>query len=136
MYFSEIIHYNAKLRIYYILAIKCDSNKNGVIECDRCLLCCAAFWKYEAYKYKKLNIISLKILKSKKNQLILKHFDFGCKLILLRCSFVFCSKKIKKLTRCKGCRFNAYCSRTCQKQDWKFIHSTMCEKSTNPTFFN
>ena len=131
----QIICNNAKLRIFCNLAIG-HCSVYGDDKCDKCLLCSAAFLKYEAYKFKRLDITSLKFLKLKENHLILTDFDFGCKLILLRCSFVFCNEKIKKLQRCKGCKFNIYCCRSCQKRDWKFIHSKMCERSNISTFCN
>lgn len=34
--------------------------------------------------------------------------------------------KPAKLKRCKGCKTNRYCSVTCQRKDWEFVHDKEC----------
>ena len=36
------------------------------------------------------------------------------------------NKKIKAKHTCKGCKVKMYCSKKCQKYDWKFKHRNEC----------
>ena len=38
----------------------------------------------------------------------------------------YCGKKCKKLRKCNRCKNVVYCSRTCQKLDWKLSHKDNC----------
>jgi MYND finger len=45
------------------------------------------------------------------------------------CSFIGCQyqkDENKRLHRCTGCSVSYYCSRECQKQDWKSGHKSAC----------
>lgn len=106
---------------------KCHKN---VWECNKiCILIASSVMKYESYKVKRLNITSQRLLLNKHTKIKINDFPFKSQLHLLKCSFILCEKKnIEKLYKCKGCNVNHYCTRKHQKQDWKFIHSTMCHK--------
>lgn len=45
---------------------------------------------------------------------------------LKQCCWYKCRKKSKKLRKCKACRKLLYCSRLCQKRDWKHSHRQLC----------
>ena len=38
------------------------------------------------------------------------------------------SNLYKKSYKCKGCQLQRYCSRRCQKKDWKLSHRYICER--------
>eukprot|EP01084_Bolivina_argentea_P092480 166372_1 len=44
------------------------------------------------------------------------------------CNVTFKQKKRNKLKKCKSCKMIFYCSRTCQKFDWKYKHRFECDR--------
>ncbi|KAK0189918.1 hypothetical protein F5146DRAFT_644926 [Armillaria mellea] len=54
---------------------------------------------------------------------------------LTRCSYPACPHpdvgSKRTLRRCEGCRFEYYCSKECQKQDWRDGHNEICRMLQN-----
>ena len=50
-----------------------------------------------------------------------------------RCSFKTCGKVLKTLHACSGCKCVFYCSKLCQKRDWK-KHKIQCISTYNKSF--
>ncbi|KAK0497931.1 hypothetical protein EDD18DRAFT_1104431 [Armillaria luteobubalina] len=54
---------------------------------------------------------------------------------LTRCSYTACPHPDvgpkRTLRRCEGCRFEYYCSKECQKQDWRDGHNDVCRMLQN-----
>ncbi|KAK0213676.1 hypothetical protein IW262DRAFT_1467007 [Armillaria fumosa] len=65
---------------------------------------------------------------------ILKDYMASCR-ELTRCSYPACSHpdvgSKRTLRRCEGCRFEYYCSKECQKQDWRDGHNDVCRMLQN-----
>ena len=70
----------------------------------------------------------------KKNRLSINTFNNYASMKLLnnlsmgkQCSWYKCKKKSEKLLKCKQCKNVTYCSRVCQKKDWRFKHRLVCQ---------
>ena len=51
-----------------------------------------------------------------------------------KCDYDKCSKILTKLNVCRGCRSSFYCSRKCQKLDWKVRHRKKCISKNTSMF--
>ena len=50
-----------------------------------------------------------------------------------QCNWEKCHQRSKKLKKCKKCKLAFYCSKSCQKHDWK-LHKTSCKRNPIVTF--
>ncbi|EPQ54266.1 hypothetical protein GLOTRDRAFT_78210 [Gloeophyllum trabeum ATCC 11539] len=48
----------------------------------------------------------------------------------LRCNYCYASREVKRLQKCSRCKAMAYCSKECQKADWK-SHKQACSNNNN-----
>ena len=79
-------------------------------------------------KYNKSNSRIGRITTLQKKKIISKKYDIFSKFAL--CGNINCinENKYDRLKICKGCMMIYYCSKHCQKVDWKNIHKKQCEK--------